>query len=124
MLVRRGADRCWQLMMAMVIAARGVRSCWPESKRRLTIGAGQTPSRRGVQKCVREGLTAGERRVARLAGIMPSVLASDTRRRRPQDRDPRPVPSDTDFTQPPGHIGQDLGIAPGQLEASLSSLWK
>jgi len=34
----------------------------------------------------------------------------------PKDRDPGPVPSDTDFTQPPGHIGQDLGIAPGQLK--------
>jgi hypothetical protein len=30
---------------------------------------------------------------------------------------PRPVvPSDTDFTQPPGHIGQDLGIPPGQFK--------
>lgn len=34
----------------------------------------------------------------------------------PKDRDPGPVPSDTDFTQPPGHVGQDLGIAPGQFK--------
>ena len=31
--------------------------------------------------------------------------------------DPRPVvPSDTDFSQPPGHIGQALGIPPGQFK--------
>ena len=30
---------------------------------------------------------------------------------------PRPVvPSHTDFSQPPGHIGQDLGIPPGQFK--------
>ena len=30
---------------------------------------------------------------------------------------PHPVvPSNTDFTQPPGHIGQDLGIPPGQFK--------
>jgi hypothetical protein len=31
--------------------------------------------------------------------------------------DPRPVvPSDTDFTRPPGHIGKALGIPPGQFK--------
>ena len=30
---------------------------------------------------------------------------------------PHPVvPSNTDFTQPPGHIGQDLGIPPGHFK--------
>lgn len=30
---------------------------------------------------------------------------------------PNPVvPSDTDFTRPPGHIGQDLGIPPGRFK--------
>jgi hypothetical protein len=30
---------------------------------------------------------------------------------------PNPVvPSITDFTRPPGHIGQDLGIPPGQFK--------
>ncbi len=26
------------------------------------------------------------------------------------------MPADTDFSQPPGHIGQDLGVPPGQLK--------
>ena len=31
--------------------------------------------------------------------------------------DPNPVvPSDTDFTQPPGHVGKALGIPPGQFK--------
>ena len=34
----------------------------------------------------------------------------------PKDKDPGPVPSDTDFTQPPGHVGNDLGVAPGQFK--------
>ncbi len=30
---------------------------------------------------------------------------------------PKPVvPSNTDFSQPPGHVGQDLGIPPGQFK--------
>jgi hypothetical protein len=34
----------------------------------------------------------------------------------PKHQDPNPVPSDTDFTQPPGQVGRDLGVAPGQLK--------
>ena len=32
-------------------------------------------------------------------------------------KNPNPVvPSDTDFSQPPGHIGQALGVPPGQFK--------
>ena len=32
-------------------------------------------------------------------------------------KNPNPsVPSDTDFSQPPGHVGHDLGIPPGQFK--------
>lgn len=26
------------------------------------------------------------------------------------------MPSNTDFTQPPGHVGHDLGVPPGQFK--------
>ena len=34
----------------------------------------------------------------------------------PKHKDPGTVPSATDFGQPPGHVGNDLGVAPGQFK--------
>jgi hypothetical protein len=56
---------------------------------------------------------------ATLAGAVGAAalgLGPGTAQAQPKHHAPGPVPSTTDFTQPPGHVGQNLGIAPGRFK--------
>jgi hypothetical protein len=56
---------------------------------------------------------------ATLAGAVGAAalgLGTGTPQAQPKQHAPGPVPSTTGFTQPPGHVGRNLGIAPGQFK--------
>jgi hypothetical protein len=56
---------------------------------------------------------------ATLAGAVGAAalgVGTGTAQAQPKHHAPGPVPSTTDFTQPPGHVGRDLGVAPGQFK--------
>jgi hypothetical protein len=56
---------------------------------------------------------------ATLAGALGAAtlgLGAGSAQAQPKSNPHPVVPSNTDFNQPPGHIGQDLGIPPGQFK--------
>ena len=94
-------------------APEGVDAAWPTGNTRQTV-----PPTRHAQK----GNTVNLRKIAGTATLAGAIgaaalgLGAGAAQAAPKWNSNPTVPHDTDFTQPPGHVGRNLGTPPGQFK--------
>jgi hypothetical protein len=95
------------------LAVEGVDAARPSGKRRQTVPTRAPRAERKTTVNLKK--ITGTATLAGAIGAAALGLGTGAAQADPKPRDPGPVSSDTDFTQPPGHVGQDIGSPPGQF---------